>query len=310
MRGEAALQNHGGATMMMRRVAINARKPQLQYLSLVLPGMLIFTVGLIVPMLLALGYSLTSWNGMTADKPYAGLANYAKMLSDSYAGNAWWFTLRFTFWNTIIENVAAILLAVALDSGIKCQKLMRTVFFVPCLISAIVVGFVWLKIYGNILPALFSSLGLKGNPMLFGSEKTVLGGMLIANNWQWIGYWMLIYLAALQSISADLYEAARVDGASAVRQFVKITLPMLAPALTICIVGITTGSLKVYDLLVASTNGGPGRASTSIIYYTYSTAISGRQYGYGSALTISVVLAMLAVAFLQVKVLRKREVQL
>ena len=129
--------------------------------------------------------------------------------------------------------------------------------------------------------------------MLFGKESTVLGGFLIANNWQWIGYWMLIYLAALQSIPGDLYEAAKVDGASALRQFLRITLPMLAPAMTICIVGITTGSLKVYDLLVSSTNGGPGRASTSIIYYTYSTAITGRQYGYGSALTISVVAALL-----------------
>lgn len=286
------------------------RSDRVQYLSLVLPGMLIFTVGLIIPMFLALGYSLTSWNGMTVEKPFVGLQNYAAILSDRYAGNAWWFTLRFTFWNTLVQNVAAILLAVALDSGIKAQKLMRTVFFVPCLISAVVVGFVWLKIYGNVLPALSTSLGLGVNTMLFGREETVLGGLVLANNWQWIGYWMLIYLAALQSIPHDLYEAARVDGANALRQFFSITLPMLAPALTICIVGITTGSLKVYDLLVSSTNGGPGRASTSIIYYTYSTAISGRQYGYGSSLTISVVLALLLVALLQVKVLKKREVQL
>ena len=245
--------------------------------------MVIFTVGLILPMFLAMYYSLTSWNGMTVEKPFVGLSNYVRMFADSYAGNAWLFTLKFTFWNTIIENVAAILLAVALDSGIKGQKLLRTVFFVPCLISAVVVGFVWLKIYGNVLFALFKSLGIDANPMLFGKESTVLGGFLIANNWQWIGYWMLIYLAALQSIPGDLYEAAKVDGASALRQFLRITLPMLAPAMTICIVGITTGSLKVYDLLVSSTNGGPGRASTSIIYYTYSTAINGRQYGYGSA---------------------------
>lgn len=301
-----AFHTQGGDPMNHRSL----RSDRVQYLSLVLPGMLIFTVGLIIPMFLALGYSLTSWNGMTVEKPFVGLQNYAAILSDRYAGNAWWFTLRFTFWNTLVQNVAAILLAVALDSGIKAQKLMRTVFFVPCLISAVVVGFVWLKIYGNVLPALSTSLGLGVNTMLFGREETVLGGLVLANNWQWIGYWMLIYLAALQSIPHDLYEAARVDGANALRQFFSITLPMLAPALTICIVGITTGSLKVYDLLVSSTNGGPGRASTSIIYYTYSTAISGRQYGYGSSLTISVVLALLLVALLQVKVLKKREVQL
>ncbi|MBQ4265607.1 MAG: sugar ABC transporter permease [Clostridia bacterium] len=295
----------------MRKMSSSLRKQQLQYLSLVLPGMIIFTIGLIIPMFLSFYYSLTSWNGMTVEKPFIGLDNYVKLVSDPYARSAWWFTIRFTIWNTIIQNVAAIFMAVALDSGIKGQKIMRTIFFVPCLISAVVVGFVWLKLYGNVLPALFKLVGLKSSlAMLLGKEETVLTGLLIANNWQWIGYWMLIYLAALQSIPSDLYEAAKVDGANAVRQFINITIPMLAPALTICIVGITTGSLKVYDLLVASTNGGPGRASTSIIYYTYSTAINGRQYGYGSALTISVVFALLLVAVLQVKVLKKREVQM
>ena len=295
----------------MRKMSPSLRKQQMQYLSLVLPGMIIFTIGLIIPMFLSFYYSLTSWNGMTVEKPFIGFDNYVKLVSDPYARSAWWFTLRFTIWNTIIQNVAAIFMAVALDSGIKGQKIMRTIFFVPCLISAVVVGFVWLKLYGNVLPALFKLMGLKSSlAMLLGKEETVLSGLLIANNWQWIGYWMLIYLAALQSIPSDLYEAAKVDGANAVRQFINITIPMLAPALTICIVGITTGSLKVYDLLVASTNGGPGRASTSIIYYTYSTAINGRQYGYGSALTISVVFALLLVAVLQVKVLKKREVQM
>lgn len=303
-----ALFDEGGIRLAKQKQL--SRTTQLQYLSLVLPGMLIFAAGLVLPMLLGLYYSFTSWDGMSAAKPFVGLSNYASMFSDRYAGNAWWFTIRFTIWNTIIQNVLAILLAVALDSGIKAQKLFRTVFFVPCLVSAVVVGFVWLKIYGNVLPALTKQLGLNGNVMLFGREETVLSGMLIANNWQWVGYWMLIYLAALQSIPGDLYAAARVDGASAVRQFRHITLPMLAPAMTICIVGITTGSLKVFDLLVSSTGGGPGRASTSTIYYIYNTAISGRRYGYGSALSISLIVALLIVAVVQTTVLRRREVQM
>jgi ABC-type sugar transport system permease subunit len=281
-----------------------------QYASLILPGILVFTIGLIIPMFLGFSYSFTSWNGITEEKPFIGFGNYIHMFRDNYAGRAWWFTLRFTFWNTLIQNTAAILLAAVLDSKIKLKKIFRTVFFIPCLISAVVVGFVWLKIYGNVLPALMDTLNLKINTMLFGSERTVLTGMLIANNWQWIGYWMLIYLAALQSIPESLYESARIDGAGGFHQFLHITLPMLAPAMTICIIGITTGSLKVYDLLVSSTGGGPGRASTSIIYYIYNTAISGRQYGYGSALSISLIIALLLVAILQVLVLRKREVQM
>ncbi len=280
-----------------------------QYLVLVLPGFIIFTIGLILPMLMALRYSFTSWDGMSKVKEYVGFQNYIDLFHDRDFLSAWWFTIRFTIGNTIIQNVFALLFAVALDSGIKAQKLYRTAFFVPCLISSLIVGFIWLKMYSNVLPAVNDLLGTHFDFLLFGNKDTVLTGLLIANNWQWIGYWMLIYLAGLQSIPAELYEAARVDGAGSVSRFFNITIPMLAPAITICVVGITTGSLKVYDLLVSSTKGGPGRASTSIIYQTYTTAINTRQYGYGSAMSVTLVIALLLVALIQVKQLKAREVQ-
>lgn len=280
-----------------------------QYLCLVLPGFIIFTIGLIIPLFLALRYSFTSWDGMSADKIFVGFQNYIDLFKDADFRSAWWFTIKFTIGNTIIQNVAALLFAVALDSGIKAQKVYRTAFFVPCLISAVIVGFVWLKMFSNVLPEINKMLGTSINFALFGDGKTVLPGLLIANNWQWIGYWMLIYLAGLQSVPTELYEAAKVDGAGAIRRFFNVTIPMLAPAITICVVGITTGSLKVYDLLVSSTKGGPGRASTSIIYETYTTAINGRQYGYGSAMSVTLVVVLLLVALIQVKGLKKREVQ-
>ena len=285
------------------------KKLEKQYLVLVLPGLIIFTIGLIIPLLLAFRYSFTSWDGMSAEKPFVGLRNYIDLIQDSDFRSAWWFTIRFTIGNTVIQNVLALAFAIALDSGIKAQKIYRTAFFVPCLISALIVSFVWLKMFSNVLPALNDLLGTNISFLLFGDGKTVLSGLLIANNWQWVGYWMLIYLAGLQSIPGDLYEAAKVDGAGAWTRFRNVTLPMLAPAITICVVGITTGSLKVYDLLVSSTKGGPGRASTSVIYQTYTTAINGRQYGYGSAMSVSLVLVLLLVALIQVKGLKSKEVQ-
>ena len=280
-----------------------------QYLVLVLPGMIIFTIGLIIPLILSFRYSLTDWDGMTPEKTFVGIQNYIKLFKDKDFLDAWWFTIKFTIGNTVIQNILALLFAVALDSGIRAQKVYCAAFFIPCLISAVVVGFVWLKMFSNVLPAINDWLGTNFNFMLFGSPDTVLGGLLIANNWQWVGYWMLIYLAGLQSVPAELYEAAKVDGANAIHRFFNVTIPMLAPAITICVVGITTGSLKVYDLLVTSTKGGPGRASTSVIYKTYTTAINGRQYGYGSAMTVTLVFALLLVALIQVKGLRKKEVQ-
>ena len=280
-----------------------------QYLVLVLPGFVIFTIGLIVPLFLSIRYSVTSWDGMSAEKAFVGLQNYINLFHDKEFIDAWWFTIKFTIGNTIIQNVIALLFAVALDSGIKAQKFYRTALFVPCLISAIIVGFVWLKMFSNVLPAINDWLGTNFNFLLFGDSDTVLSGLLVANNWQWVGYWMLIYLAGLQSVPAELHEAAKVDGASPVKRFIHVTIPMLAPAITICVVGITTGSLKVYDLLVSSTKGGPGRASTSIIYQTYTTAINGRQYGYGSAMTVTLIVALLLVALIQVKSLKSKEVQ-
>ena len=285
------------------------KKMEKQYLLLVIPGFIIFTIGLIVPLVLAFRYSLTSWDGMSVEKPFVGLQNYIDLLKDEDFRSAWWFTIKFTIGNTIIQNGLALAFAVALDSGIKGQKWYRTAFFVPCLISSIIVGFVWLKMFSNVLPEINEILGTNINFLLFGDGETVLSGLLIANNWQWVGYWMLIYLAGLQSIPADLHEAAKVDGAGPWSRFRNITIPMLAPAITICVVGITTGSLKVYDLLVSSTKGGPGRASTSVIYQTYTTAINGRQYGYGSAMSVSLVVALLLVAMIQVKSLKSKEVQ-
>ncbi len=238
--------------MPKNKSEIMGRKLFLQYLLLVLPGFIIFTIGLILPLLLSFRYSVTSWDGISPEKVFVGFRNYMDLFKDDNFRSAWWFTIKFTIGNTLIQNAAA---------------------------------------------------------LLFGSGKTVLWGLLIANNWQWIGYWMLIYLAGLQSVPSDLYEAAKVDGAGAVKRFFNVTIPMLAPAITICVVGITTGSLKVYDLLVSSTKGGPGRASTSVIYQTYTTAINGRQYGYGSAMTVTLVVALLLVALIQVKGLKSKEVQ-
>jgi ABC-type sugar transport system permease subunit len=294
----------------MRNNVKNTVKNQAQYIVLLLPGLLIFTIGLIFPIILDCYYSFTSWNGFTKEVPWSGFANYIKIFTDPFALNAWAFTIKFTIGNTIIQNVFALLFAVIIDNIHFGKAFYRAILFVPCLIAPLVVGFIWTHMYGDVLPSLNSMLHMHINFKLFGSPRTVLTGLLIVNNWQWIGYWMMIYLANLQSIPKELYEASSVDGASFFSQFWYITIPMLAPAFTICIVGITLGSLRVYDLLVSSTEGGPGRASTSIIYYIYTSSISGRQYGYGSALSMSVLLVLLIIAIIQLSILRRREIQL
>lgn len=254
--------------------------------------------------------SFTNWDGISTEKEFIWFDNYAAIFKDAMFKEAFIFTFFFMIFNTVIQNVAALLFAVMLDSSIRAKNVYRTIIFAPVLLSPILVGQIWTKMYGNVLPAINDRLGTDISFNLFSSPDTVLTGLVIANNWQWIGYWMIIYLAGLQSIPKELYEAGNIDGTNAFQKFWHITLPMLAPSITICTIGIATGSLKVFELIIAATNGGPGTSSQSIIMYIFNSAFSAQKSGYASAMSVVFLLILLLFAVIQLKVLRKREVDM
>ena len=294
----------------MKRAMSCQGKMRRQYASLMIPALFLFTLGLIVPIFMCFSYSLITWDGFAAEKVFVGLNNYIQIFKDEFVLSSWRFTLVFAIINAMVADVGALLLAVLLDSGIKAKSLHRTIVFIPCLFSSIVTGFVWKKIYSTVLPEIAASLGLNINLQLFGATNTVLTGLTIANCWQWTGLWMMIYLAALQSISPEYYDAAWVDGANAFQRFFNVTVPLLMPAIITCTVGLTTGALKTYDILVTATEGGPGRASNTIVYYAYNISFKLKQYGYGCAMAISLIIVLLLVAVVQLKLFSKKEVQL
>jgi raffinose/stachyose/melibiose transport system permease protein len=282
----------------------------IQYLLLMLPPLVFFVVAMIIPLLMGIYNSFTDWDGISLEKNWIGFANYVEIFKDEMFLNSFKFTGLFMIFNTIIQNVAAFIFAVMLDSSIKAKNFYRTIIFAPVLLSPILVGQIWTKMYGTILPSLNDIFGLSINFSLFSSPDTVLTGLVIANNWQWIGYWMLIYLAGLQAVPKDIYEACTVDGGNWWQKFVHITIPMLAPSITICTIGIATGSLKVFELIVASTGGGPGDSSKSTIMYIYDSAFMSQQSSYASAMSVVFLFVLLVFAYIQLKVLRKREVEL
>ena len=259
---------------------------------------------------MCLYYSLTEWDGFSSHIDFVGLQNYLEIFQDPSVKEAWKFTIIFAVINAFLADILTLLLAVLFDKAVRFAKVYRAILFIPCLFSSIVTGFVWNKIYAVVLPGIMEKLHLDWNVQLLGNADTVIAGLTIANVWQWTGLWMMIYLAALQSISTEYYEAARIDGANSVQQFFKITVPLLMPAITTCTIGLTTGALKTYDILVTSTEGGPGRASTSIIYYLYTAIFEHKQYGYGSAIAVMLILLLLIIALLQLMFFRKKEVQL
>lgn len=286
------------------------KKLEFQYGTMVMPAFLLFTVGIILPIFMSIYYSFTSWDGFSKQLDFVGIQNYLKMFSDSSARQAWKFTIVFAILNAAIGDVLALLFAVMLDKIVRFSGIYKAIVFIPCLFSSIVTGFVWTKIYGVVLPDLVSRLHLDVNLALLGSPDTVIQGLTIANVWQWTGLWMMVYLAALQSINDEYYDAAKIDGANAVQQFFRITIPLLMPAISTVTICLSTGALKTYDILVTSTQGGPGRSSTSIVYFIYTTTFDHKEYGYGSAFTVSLSVLLLLIALVEMKYFRKKEVQM
>ena len=277
------------------------------YLGLTLPALLIYMCGMLIPLIIGFYYSLTDWNGFSPAFNFIGFENYRNLFKDSRFLHSLKFTSLFVILNTIIQNILALLFAVIIDSGIKGKNIYKTILFVPGLLSPVLVGFLWAKLLGTVYPEILVGLGFSGKLKLLTNPDTVLYGLLIINNWMWIGYWMLIYLAALQGVPDELYEAASIEGAGPVASFFRITVPMIMPTITFCIVAVTLGGFQVYELIVTATGGGPGHASESFIMYIYNLAFASERAAFASANSMIYIVFLLAVAFVQLKILNKRE---
>jgi raffinose/stachyose/melibiose transport system permease protein len=285
------------------------RRLDRDYLFMTLPALILYFLGMMLPLLVGFYFSLTDWNGLTSTMNFIGMENYRQLFDNPRFLHSMKFTLVFVLWNTIIQNILALLFALAIDSGIRGKNVYKSIIYAPCLLSPILIGYLWNRLFGQIYPQLLSFLPDPNMVNLLSNPDTVLAGLVIINNWQWIGYWMLIYLAALQSVPLDMYEAAALDGAGVLRKFQHVTLPMIMPAVTICVVAITLGGFQVYELIVTATGGGPGHASESFIMYIYNQAFASQRAAFATANSMMFVLFLLIVAVGQVYFLRRREVQ-
>lgn len=248
-------------------------------------------------------FSLTNFNGISLDFKWMGLKNYDVAFHDRVFRKAMVNTFLFALGATVLQNFFAILFALALNSKLKLQGFMRMLVFAPCMLSPIVVAFIWQFIY---MPDGILNKLLGTDITWLGNRKTALICVVVAHVWMWIGYSATIYMSNLQSISSDILEAADIDGASRWQKFKRIILPMLAPATTINITLAFTQSLKVFDIVYAMTNGGPLNSTETVGTYVVVNMNRGL-HGYASALTV--LLTVVIVVFGQglIGILKKRE---
>lgn len=275
------------------------------------PVLLCIAVAFYIPFAMTIRYSLTKWNGIAKSPTFIGLDNFKQIfMGDANFNSAAWFTLKYAFLYIVLVNVLAIGLAVILDLKLKSTTWLRTSFFIPYILSLVIVGFIWKFIFMQGFESLGASTGWGIFKLSWlGEPGLAFISILGVSIWQSIGFYLVIYIAGLQSVPEDLKEAATVDGAGPFRRFISITLPLLAPSITISVFMALTNSIKVFDVILSLTGGGPGGTTYSIAYDIYRDTFQNNLYGYGTAKALILFVAVLIVTIIQLTLFKRREVE-
>ena len=270
----------------------------------ILPTFVAFVIGFLWPFLWGIYLSFCKFTTVKKVE-FVGFSNYQKIFTDTSFTHAFWYTILFTIVSSVLINVLAFLVALALTQKIKGTTIFRTVFFMPNLIGGIVLGYIWQTILNGVLT-------MMGQPLLQLSAVKGFWGMIILLCWQQIGYMMIIYIAGLNNVSPDYIEAAKIDGANGKDILFKIKLPMIMPSITICTFLTLTNGFKMFDQNLSLTNGEPAKASQLLALNIYDTfyARSGPQWkGIGQAKAVVFFLIVVVISLIQLNFTRSKEVQ-
>lgn len=278
-------------------------------MGIALPAFVFFFVFHTYPALQGIFYSFTDWKGY-GDWNFIGLKNYLNLLKDDRVGDSYLFTFKFAILSTIIVNIISLLIAIGLSAKIKFQMTLRAIYFMPFILSILIIGFIFNFIFAHVLPRLGDFMGwvwLSKN--ILGDPELAWLGIVFVAVWQAVAFSTILYLAGLVTISEDLYEAASIDGAGPWTKFWKITFPMIAPFFTINMVLSMKGFLQVFDQIIALTGGGPGRSTESISLLIYRGGFEGGDFAYQSANAVIYFIVIVIVSVFQLKILNKREMK-
>lgn len=287
-------------------MSLRARNIAIGY-SFILPNFLGFAIFILVPVVFSFVLSLMKWDGFNAMQ-FVGLANFRKIFSDRVFKSSFSLTLIYTFFTVLLTLLAALGLAMALNQKMKCRNAFRSAIFFPYVASIVAVGAVWKQLFEkNFGPIneFLRFIGIDNPPGWFASTKWAIWGVIIVSIWKFMGYYMIIYLAALQDIPAQLYEAATIDGASSWQQFRKVTVPMLTPSTFFVFIMLTINSFKVFDLIYVLTEGGPGTSTTVLVKYIYDQSFMYWNYGNASAASMILFLIVAVVTVIQFRAEKK-----
>ncbi|WP_226682478.1 carbohydrate ABC transporter permease [Sutcliffiella horikoshii] len=278
------------------------------------PGLIFYSIFFILPTISAVFYSFTDWDGLTTDFNFVGLENYNNLVTnDSIFIKAMTNNLKFMLFVVVFQTLFSLVFAILLVKNTKTNIFLRALYFFPTILSSVSVAFIWSYMYDpnlGIINNLFNSVGLEmlANNWL-GDQNIAIYSIAFVQVWFHTGQMLIIFVAGLQAIPEDLYEVAKIEGASRWQTFSKVTWPLIAPAATIVVAYTTIQSFKAFDLIYAMTRGGPNYATEILATHIYTTAFRSFKFGYASAESVIFMLVIALITFLQFRVLRANRVE-
>lgn len=286
-------------------------KKGFEFLGFTIPAVIAILLFVEIPFIMSVAYSFTKWNGLDKVPKFIGLDNYIEMLTDDKVMvQSLVFTFLFTAIFVVIVNIIALLLAIVLDTNIRGKNAFRAAFYIPNIISLIVIGYIWRFIFSNG----FESFGNLTNAGIFklswlGDSRLAFISIILVSVWQATGFYMVVYIAGLQTVPRELIEAATIDGAGSFKRFTNVVVPMIMPSVTVCVFYSISNGFKIFDIILSLTSGGPGTSTTSIALDIYKTAFNDNRFGYGAAKSVLLFVIILVVTIFQLTVFKKKEVE-
>ena len=278
------------------------------FLLMTIPILILFFLFNTLPLIKGAIYSFTNFKGYgTYD--WVGIRNYIDLFQDGRVGKSYWFTFKLALVSTIVVNVISLVLALGLNSKNKFKSTLRGLYFIPNILGALVVGYIFNYFFTYILPAIVQMMGGEGTSML-ASTRWAWVAIMIVCAWQSIAMNTIIYISGLQTVPEDVYEAGSIDGATGWAQFKHLTFPLILPFFSINMVLCMKNFLMVFDQIMALTKGGPAQSTESISYLIYNNGMSGGQFGFQSANAVVFFIMIVVISVAQMTFTGKREEQL
>ena len=283
---------------------------QRTFLLITLPILALFVCFNTIPLIRGVVYSFTNFKGFgTYD--WVGLRNYIDLFGDARVGKSYLFTFKLAVVATILTNVISLILALALNSKIKAKSFFRAAYFLPNVLGALVVGYIFQYLFTYILPAFGKMIGSESlSGSMLSNENTAWIAIVVVCAWQAIAMNTIIYISGLQTVPEDVYEAGSLDGATGWKQFRHLTFPLIIPFFTINMVLCVKNFLMVFDQIMSMTKGGPAQSTESISYLIYNNGMSGGQFGFQSANAVVFFIVIVALSAAQMQISSRKEEQL